>query len=312
MSVRDPYEAFADHTRARDHTFQRTARFLPVLEQLLKIEASEVKAALHQATHLVAEILEAEYVTIFLHDPLAAALVALGDSGTVPGKRLCALGLDRLPLLQGSYPVQGFLSGCGLLTGHLEREAGNLPGRTTPQGLGIRSEMVVALEVGGTRQGVLVASSCLPERFCQQDLRFLEAMARWIGVMIQRAALFEQAHCQQVQPLRILHLLLGKAPSSHLVVVGDLVLDRRTRQAWRSGQALALTRREYDLLALLVSNAGQVLTRECLWARVWGCESETGLDVLKVYINYLRAKLNAGGKPELIHTVRGVGYLLKA
>jgi DNA-binding response OmpR family regulator len=95
------------------------------------------------------------------------------------------------------------------------------------------------------------------------------------------------------------------------VEVGDLVLDATTKQVWRSGEPVPLTRREYELLGLLALNAGRVLTRGCIFERVWGCESDAGWEVIKVYVNYVRAKLNAGGKPNLIHAVRGVGYMLK-
>jgi DNA-binding response OmpR family regulator len=98
---------------------------------------------------------------------------------------------------------------------------------------------------------------------------------------------------------------------SHLMAAG-VILDPQARQAWRDGQYLTLSKREFDLLELLVRNAGQVLTKDCIFERVWGYDSETGLDVIKVYINYLRAKLNAGGKPNLIHVIRGIGYVLRA
>ena len=58
-------------------------------------------------------------------------------------------------------------------------------------------------------------------------------------------------------------------------------------------------------------NAGRALTRGCIFERVWGFDSEAGWEVIKVYVNYLCAKLNAGGRLNIIHTVRGVGYILK-
>lgn len=104
----------------------------------------------------------------------------------------------------------------------------------------------------------------------------------------------------------------GKNRSSRKIVVGDLVLDTATRQAWRGGRPLELTRREFDLLSLLAQNVGHVLTKECIFEHIWGYDNESGLEVIKVYIRYLRAKLNAGGRPDLIHALRGVGYVLKA
>ena len=102
-----------------------------------------------------------------------------------------------------------------------------------------------------------------------------------------------------------------KSRSTRHIEVGNLTMETETRQAWRGSDALELTAREYDLLELLASHAGQVLTKEIIFERIWGYDNEAGLEVIKVYINYLRAKLNAGGKPDLIHTIRGTGYMLK-
>lgn len=103
----------------------------------------------------------------------------------------------------------------------------------------------------------------------------------------------------------------GKKRSTQKIVVGDLTLDSEARQAWRNGDVLEFTKREYDLLELLMQNANHVLTKERIFEYIWGYDNEAGLEVIKVYIRYIRAKLNAGGKPDLIHAVRGVGYVLK-
>jgi len=108
-----------------------------------------------------------------------------------------------------------------------------------------------------------------------------------------------------------LRRFIGNARSSRTMVVGDLSLDTEARQVWRAGCPVELTRREYDLLELLVQNAGRVLTKERIFERIWGYDNPASFEVIKVYINYLRAKLNAGGQPDLIHAVRGVGYVLK-
>ena len=96
------------------------------------------------------------------------------------------------------------------------------------------------------------------------------------------------------------------------ITIGDLILDTTSQQAWRAGELLELTRKEYSLLELLAKNAGQVLTRSFIFDRVWGWDSEASWEVIKVYINYLRTKLNAGGKPNLIHAIRGIGYVLRS
>ncbi len=95
------------------------------------------------------------------------------------------------------------------------------------------------------------------------------------------------------------------------IAVGDLVIDTATHSVWRGGEPIALTKREYDLLELLAQNAGCVLTKERIFERIWGYDNEAGLEVIKVYIKSLRAKLNIGEKADLLHSIRGVGYLLK-
>ncbi|GHO51981.1 response regulator transcription factor [Ktedonobacter robiniae] len=93
--------------------------------------------------------------------------------------------------------------------------------------------------------------------------------------------------------------------------VGDLLLDTRTRHVWRGGRHIELTHREYDLLEFLARNAGCVLPKERIFEHVWGYDNDAGLEVIKVYIKYLRMKLNAGEAPDLIHAVRGIGYTLQ-
>ena len=104
----------------------------------------------------------------------------------------------------------------------------------------------------------------------------------------------------------------SRQQSSHKIEVRDLTIDSAARQVWRGDRHIELTAHEYDLLELLAQHVGQVLTKEIIFERIWGYDNEAGLEVIKVYINYLRAKLNVDGKPDLIHTVRGVGYVLKA
>lgn len=96
--------------------------------------------------------------------------------------------------------------------------------------------------------------------------------------------------------------------------VGDLFLDTRQRRVWRGARLIELTKKEYDLLEMLMQNAGLVLTKERIFERVWGYDNDcdTGWEIVKVYINYLRTKLNQGGMPNLIQTRRGVGYVLRS
>jgi two-component system response regulator MprA len=92
---------------------------------------------------------------------------------------------------------------------------------------------------------------------------------------------------------------------------GDLELDPGTREVKRNGEPIELTRTEFSLLELFMRNPRQVLTRSVIFERVWGYDFGFGSNSLDVYIGYLRRKTEAGGKPRLIQTVRGVGYALR-
>ena len=91
----------------------------------------------------------------------------------------------------------------------------------------------------------------------------------------------------------------------------DLVLDPGTREVTRGGERIELTRTEFSLLELFLLNPRQVLTRSLIFERVWGYDFGFASNSLDVYIGYLRRKTEAGGRPRLIHTVRGVGYALR-
>ena len=80
----------------------------------------------------------------------------------------------------------------------------------------------------------------------------------------------------------------------------------------RGDRVVALTKTEFDLLELLMHNAGLVLSREVIYERIWGYDFETSSRSLDVYIGYLRHKTEEGGEPRLIQTVRGVGFVLRA
>ena len=91
----------------------------------------------------------------------------------------------------------------------------------------------------------------------------------------------------------------------------DLVMDTSTRDVTRGGRAISLTRTEFALLHLLLQNPRHVLARQTILEEVWGYDFPTSGNALEVYIGYLRRKTEAGGESRLIHTVRGVGYVLR-
>lgn len=92
---------------------------------------------------------------------------------------------------------------------------------------------------------------------------------------------------------------------------GDLRMDLGTREVTRGSRAVELTRTEYTLLEMFLSHPRQVLTREQILKAVWGFDFEPSSNSLDVYVMYLRRKTEAGGEPRLVHTVRGIGYVLK-
>ncbi len=94
--------------------------------------------------------------------------------------------------------------------------------------------------------------------------------------------------------------------------VGDLTLDPLTREVARAGHAIALTQKEYALLEYLVRHAGQTVTREQITEHVWKTELDPSTNVVDVYVAYLRRKLEGERGGALLHTVRGVGYVLRA
>ncbi|OGO13137.1 MAG: DNA-binding response regulator [Chloroflexi bacterium RBG_13_68_17] len=91
----------------------------------------------------------------------------------------------------------------------------------------------------------------------------------------------------------------------------DLRLDTGTHQGFRGERAFELTAKEYELLELFLRHPRQVLTREVIFDRVWGYDFGGESNIIEVYIRYLRQKTEEGGEPRLIHTVRGVGYVLR-
>jgi two-component system response regulator MprA len=111
---------------------------------------------------------------------------------------------------------------------------------------------------------------------------------------------------------RVRAALRRRVPSEEVLTVGDLVIRRASREVERAGRPIELTTREYDLLEFLARNAGKVVEKQTIFERVWGYDFEIESDAIKVYVRYLRKKLNGPGETDLIHAVRGVGYMLRA
>jgi two-component system response regulator MprA len=110
---------------------------------------------------------------------------------------------------------------------------------------------------------------------------------------------------------RINALLRRTQPLRDVLGYADLTLDLTARIASRSGQPVSLTKIEFSLLELLVRNAEQVLSYDVIMDRVWGYGEAPASNALQVFVTFLRRKLEASGRPRLVHNVRGVGYVLR-
>ena len=99
--------------------------------------------------------------------------------------------------------------------------------------------------------------------------------------------------------------------STNIFSVGDLTVDIKSREVKRAGKRIDLSAREYSILEVLIRNAGTVMSREKIESSVWNYDYEGGTNVIDVYIRYLRKKIDDDFNTKLIHTVRGVGYVLR-
>jgi heavy metal response regulator len=103
----------------------------------------------------------------------------------------------------------------------------------------------------------------------------------------------------------------GTATAPAVLTIANLRIDPATREVTRGNKKIDLTAKEYALLEFLVRRREQVLSRAVIAQHVWGVNYDTFTNVIDVYVNYLRKKIDSGFEPKLIHSVRGVGYVLK-
>jgi two-component system response regulator MprA len=109
-----------------------------------------------------------------------------------------------------------------------------------------------------------------------------------------------------------LRALLRRTESAPQLAYADVAMDVDAHEVTRAGRRIDLTRTEWSLLQLFLDNPEQVLTRSIIFERVWGYDFGATSNTLGVYIGYLRRKLEEGGEARLVHTVRGLGYVLRA
>jgi len=95
------------------------------------------------------------------------------------------------------------------------------------------------------------------------------------------------------------------------LVARDIILDMDGRIVKRDNEPIGLTKREFEILAVLMKNRGRVMTREMLLESIWGYDSEVDIKVVDVYVSYLRNKIDVTGQSSIIQTMRGLGYVIR-
>ena len=171
-----------------------TAVLIDVLQRLMAVQTIELRPALVEAADAIVGVTGAEKVDVFLHDPPSGSLNALGVSRTPLGDKQRALGLDRLPVVNGGRTALVFTNGTEYMTGHAEADPEEL--RAIVRELGIRSNVAVPLEIAGVRRGVLSICSTQPDAFPDHLLGFTRAAARWTGLMAHRAEIVERLEAE--------------------------------------------------------------------------------------------------------------------
>ena len=166
----------------------------------MELPGLELGAVLMPAATRVARALHCDKVDAFLLDETKQTLCALGTSDTPMGHRQKTLGLDVLALANGGRAVRVFSTGTSYLEGHAELDPEELRGIV--DNLGVRSTITVPLEVNGVRRGVLAAASARPEFFQPRDLKFLEIVAHWVGMLAYRAELSESSRKAESEQAR--------------------------------------------------------------------------------------------------------------
>jgi two-component system OmpR family sensor kinase len=211
---------------------------LAVLERLLALPAFDVRDALNRSSDLLAPVMAADKVDVFLHDPTRDSLVALGTSDTPMGRRQHALGLDVLPLANGGRAAQVYTGGAPFCTGETDHDPEELPG--IRGALGVRSTIAVPLDAGGTRRGVLMVASANAHMYGDADLRFLAAVSHWVGMVLHRAELSERLAAEAAARVRretaeeLITVLAHDLRHPLVPAIGyaELIVRRARREGW--------------------------------------------------------------------------------
>jgi two-component system OmpR family sensor kinase len=165
-------------------------RLLLALEHLLAIDALDVKSALNEASDVLVNAVRADKIDVFVLNPNRNTLVSIGLSNTPMSAKQQSLGLDILPVANGGREVEVYETGEAYMSSHADLDDGMLPGMKYD--LGVRSAIMVPLVVDGNRRGTIAAVSQRTEAFSAGDMRFMQGVAGWVGMVMHRAELVEQ------------------------------------------------------------------------------------------------------------------------
>lgn len=222
---------YADYFASGESKAQASIALLYMLERLMSIDATTLRAALNAASDLMAEAMGAEKVDVFLYEPRSESLVALGTSNTPTGRRQHQLGLNRMPLANEGRTVDVYRTGKVFRTGNADEDQNMVIGVVGT--LGVRSMVIVPLRDGTAIQGVLAAESSKRDRFSAEDQRFFEVAARWVGMIARRVEIsdaFEQKVAKEARQVAADELITALAHDlrNHLTPLkGRLDLMRR-------------------------------------------------------------------------------------
>jgi two-component system, OmpR family, sensor kinase len=224
--------------RVEAHDRENALALLYTLQRILGLQGTSLKPTLDEASDMLAEVMSADKIDTLMYEPEKETLVALGTSDTPMGRHEHRIGMDALPLANGGREAEVFQTGKPYWSGHAKDDPAMLRGIT--EGLGVQSLIIVPLEVDGVRRGIVLAASGRQDHFFDDDLPFLEAVARWVGMTVHRAELAEHATADAVQAARRLTAeelttVLAHDLGNHLTPLKGHI-DLLMRKAQREGQ----------------------------------------------------------------------------
>jgi two-component system OmpR family sensor kinase len=238
--------------RAEAHDNENALALLYTLQRILAIQATTLEETLDEASDMLAQVMSADTIDTLMYEPQKESLVLLGTNTSAMGRHQHKIGMDLLPLANGGREVQVFQTGRPYWSGHAKDDPAMLRGMT--EGMGVQSLIIVPLEVDGVRRGIVLAASSRQSHFFDDDLPFLEAVARWVGMVAHRAELAEQVTAEAVRDARRvtaeeLTTVLAHDLGNHLTPLKGHV-DMLRRKAQQEGQSSYLAPANQALAAV--------------------------------------------------------------